>query len=119
MTGLAHDEDWEGPERIDEAQYLTIWRRGGVGSLYLELGKGAHIEQVFPDPSKPEHAPNAKPWTVEWVDRDGAHPRSPPTKEPSARIFAITYPQSSANGRADSRVAGDAGHDIKGGNLRN
>lgn len=58
-TGMALTA--KAPEHVDEAQYLTIWRRGGINSLYLEIGEGAHIEQVFPNPAKPEHAPDAKP----------------------------------------------------------
>ena len=119
VTGLSHDEDWngtdgQGSEHVDEAQYLTIWRRGGINSLYLEIGEGAHIEQVFPNPAKPEHAPDAKPWRIEWADSETVRIEASADKEPSARVFAITFPQPSADGTADDDASENAGHDIEG-----
>ena len=33
----------------EHVEYLAVWRRGGVDSMYLQLGHGAHVRQVFPD----------------------------------------------------------------------
>ena len=45
----------------EHVEYLAVWRRGGVDSMYLQLGHGAHVRQVFPDPGQPDHAPGARP----------------------------------------------------------
>lgn len=72
-------------------EYLAVWRRGGISSMYLNLGEGAHITQVFPDPAHPEHAPSAKPWTIEQVDPQTVCLTVANDDVPSARIFAVTY----------------------------
>ena len=76
--------------------------------------EGAHIEQVFPNPAKPEHAPDAKPWRIEWADSETVRIEASADKEPSARVFAITFPQPSADGTADDDASENAGHDIEG-----
>ena len=48
-----------------------------------------HIEQIFPNPAVPEHAPDAKPWTVERMDPETVRLNAATSKQPSARIFAI------------------------------
>ena len=47
------------------------------------------IEQVFPNPAEPDHAPNAKPWTIERMDPETVRLNAATSKQPSARIFAI------------------------------
>ena len=69
----------------------AVWRRGGVDSMYLQLGHGAHVRQVFPDPGQPGHAPGARPWTVEHVDPDTVRLTVSDSERPSARIFAVSY----------------------------
>ncbi|PAU68789.1 glycoside hydrolase family 36 protein [Bifidobacterium criceti] len=98
--GLRHDE------RISEAlfpdvahiigeqghrEFLAVWRRGGVNSMYLHLGEGAHITQVFPDPAHPDHAPHAQPWSIEHVDPETVRFTVANDDVPSSRIFAVTY----------------------------
>ena len=92
--GLRHAPEVTGEnvrESLQKVDYLTIWRRSGVDSLYLALGQGAHIRQVFPDPNKPESAPDAKPWKIEQVDPETVRIEAANGKEPSARVFAVTY----------------------------
>lgn len=75
----------------EHVEYLAVWRRGGVDSMYLQLGHGAHVRQVFPDPGQPDHAPGARPWTVEHVDPDTVRLTVADSERPSARIFEISY----------------------------
>ncbi len=75
----------------EHVEYLAVWRRCGVDSMYLQLGHGAHVRQVFPDPGQPDHAPGARPWTVEHVDPDTVRLTVVDSERPSARIFEISY----------------------------
>ncbi|MEE0653919.1 MAG: glycoside hydrolase family 36 protein [Bifidobacterium criceti] len=98
--GLRHDERISGALFPDVAhiigeqghrEFLAVWRRGGVNSMYLHLGEGAHITQVFPDPTHPGHAPHARPWSIEHVDPETVRFTVANDDVPSARIFAVTY----------------------------
>ena len=98
--GLRHDERISGALFPDVAhiigeqghrEFLAVWRRGGVNSMYLHLGAGAHITQVFPDPTHPGHAPHARPWSIEHVDPETVRFTVANDDVPSARIFAVTY----------------------------
>ena len=75
----------------EHVEYLAVWRRGGVDSMYLQRGHGAHVRQVFPDPGQPDHAPGVRPWTVEHVDPDTVRLTVSDSDRPSARIFAVSY----------------------------
>lgn len=75
----------------EHVEYLAVWRRGGVDSMYLQLGHGAHVRPLFPDPGQPDHAPGARPWTVEHVDPDTVRLTVSDSERPSARIFAVSY----------------------------
>lgn len=75
----------------EHVEYLAVWRRGGVDSMYLQRGHGAHVRQVFPDPGQPDHAPGARPWTVEHADPDTVRLTVSDSDRPSARIFAVSY----------------------------
>ena len=44
---------------------------------------------AVPNPAVPEHAPDAKPWTVERMDPETVRLNAATSKQPSARIFAI------------------------------
>jgi alpha-galactosidase len=76
--------------------YVTIWRRRGRESLDIPFESNAdgssalRVEQVFPDPSQPEHAPHAAQWRVE--DRGSGLIRftAGQTDTPSARIYRIS-----------------------------
>ncbi|MEE1295612.1 MAG: glycoside hydrolase family 36 protein [Bifidobacterium sp.] len=100
VYGLRHDKGiadavWPDVANIMDqkrhAEYLTVWRRGGVGSMYLPLGVGAKIAQVFPDPKRPGDAPCATPWTIEQVDPATVRLTASTDDEPSARVFRVTY----------------------------
>ncbi|KFI59393.1 glycoside hydrolase family 36 protein [Bifidobacterium gallicum] len=92
---IAHDTDPELAARIaagETCDYLTIWRRHGVESMYLELPADAHLEQVFPDPAQHQHhAPGAKPWTVEREDSTTVRITASRNDVPSARVFKVVY----------------------------
>ena len=62
---------------------------GGTPSVNVPLSEDCHIEQIFPNPAVPEHAPDAKPWTVERMDPETVRLNAATSKQPSARIFAI------------------------------
>ena len=57
--------------------------------MNVPLSEDCHIEQIFPNPAGPEHAPDAKPWTVERMDPETVRLNAATSKQPSARIFAI------------------------------
>ncbi len=78
----AQDED-------GHVAYIIVWRRGGTPSLNLPLPQDCEIEQIFPDPKNPGHAPDAKPWTIERMDPETIRLTTATSKKPSARIFAI------------------------------
>ncbi len=78
----AQDED-------GHVAYIIVWRRGGTPSLNLPLPQDCEIEQIFPDPKNPGHAPDAKPWTIERMDPETIRLTAATSKKPSARIFAI------------------------------
>ncbi len=69
--------------------YIIVWRRGGTPSLNLPLPQDCEIEQIFPDPKHPDHAPDAKPWSIERMDPETIRLTAATSKKPSARIFAI------------------------------
>lgn len=73
----------------DPCDYIIVWRRGGTPSVNVPLPEGRRIEQIFPNPDVPEHAPDAKPWTVERMDPETVRLNAATSKQPSARIFAV------------------------------
>ena len=89
VVGLRHPS-FLPSEDDDPCDYIIVWRRGGTPSVNVPLSEYCHIEQIFPNPAVPEHAPDAKPWTVERMDprRSGSTrplPSSrPPASSPSA-----------------------------------
>lgn len=98
--GLRHDHTiaqamWPDVAQLMESkehvEYVTVWRRSGVDTMYLQLGEGAHITQVFPDPAHPEHAPAAPAWEIERVDPETVRLTVAHNEVPSARVFAVTY----------------------------
>lgn len=99
-SGLRHTEaasHWRsetegGSSNTDlQTDYIIIWRRGGTPSLCMPLNQGDDIEQIFPDPNNPDHAPEAKPWTIERLDPETIRLTAADTNGPSARIFAIRH----------------------------
>lgn len=44
--------------------------------MNIPLEAGRTIEQVFPNPDEPDHAPDAEPWTIERRIRNGAPERN-------------------------------------------
>ena len=80
----AQDED-------GHVAYIIVWRRGGTPSLNLPLPQDCGIEQIFPDPNNPDHAPETKPWTIERLDPETVRLTAATTECPSARIFAIRH----------------------------
>lgn len=58
-------------------------------SVNMPLEAGKTIEQVFPNPAEPDHAPDAEPWTIERMDPETVRLNATTSKRPSARIFAI------------------------------
>ena len=78
----AQDED-------GHVAYIIVWRRGGTPSLNLPLPQDCEIEQIFPDLKHPDHAPDAKPWSIERMDPETIRLTAATSKKPSARIFAI------------------------------
>ena len=92
IAGIDGSSDFGINEEINEADpcdYVIVWRRGGTPSVNMPLPEGSRIEQIFPDPNHPEHAPEAKPWTVERMDPETVRLNAATSKKPSARIFAI------------------------------
>lgn len=73
----------------DKPDYVIVWRRGGTPSVNMPLEAGKTIEQVFPNPAEPDHAPDAEPWTIERMDPETVRLNATTSKRPSARIFAI------------------------------
>lgn len=57
--------------------------------MNMPLEANRTIEQVFPNPDEPDHAPDAKPWTIERMDPETVRLNATTSKRPSARIFAI------------------------------
>ena len=76
-------------EQEDKPDYIIVWRRGGTPSVNIPLEAGRTIEQVFPNPDEPDHAPDAEPWTIERMDPETVRLNATTSKRPSARIFAI------------------------------
>ncbi|OZG68580.1 alpha-galactosidase [Bifidobacterium eulemuris] len=70
--------------------YLTVWRRSGDASCSFALPDHVGLEQVFPNPDAPEHAPSAKPWSFTRGDDGMVTLTAGTTDVPSARIFRIT-----------------------------
>ncbi|RSX53365.1 alpha-galactosidase [Bifidobacterium dolichotidis] len=101
VSGLHHDlniaktTDPELAERIETGHtydYVTIWRRYGAESMYLDVRENAHLEQVFPDPAHHQrYAPEAKPWKVERVDGTTVRITAAAWDRPSARVFKVVY----------------------------
>ena len=58
-------------------------------SVNIPLEANRTIEQVFPNPDEPDHAPDAKPWAIERMDPETVRLNATTSKRPSARIFAI------------------------------
>ena len=88
VVGLRHPS-FLPSEDDDPCDYIIVWRRGGTPSVNVPLSEDCHIEQIFPNPAVPEHAPDAKPWTVERMDPETVRLNAATSKQPSARIFAI------------------------------
>ena len=88
VVGLRHPS-FLPSEDDDPCDYIIVWRRGGTPSVNVSLSEDCHIEQIFPNPAVPEHAPDAKPWTVERMDPETVRLNAAASKQPSARIFAI------------------------------
>ena len=88
VAGLRHPS-FLPSEDDDPCDYIIVWRRGGTPSVNVPLSEDCHIEQIFPNPAVPEHAPDAKPWTVERMDPETVRLNAATSKQPSARIFAI------------------------------
>lgn len=76
-------------QQEDKPDYIIVWRRGGTPSVNIPLEAGRTIEQVFPNPDEPDHAPDAEPWTIERMDPETVRLNATTSKRPSARIFAI------------------------------
>ena len=76
-------------QQEDKPDYIIVWRRGGTPSVNIPLEAGKTIEQVFPNPDEPDHAPDAEPWTIERMDPETVRLNATTSKRPSARIFAI------------------------------
>ncbi|MGO5069063.1 hypothetical protein [Bifidobacterium catenulatum] len=76
-------------QQEDKPDYIIVWRRGGTPSVNIPLEDGRTIEQVFPNPDEPDHAPDAEPWTIERMDPETVRLNATTSKRPSARIFAI------------------------------
>lgn len=51
--------------------------------------RGLPYRADLPESAVPEHAPDAKPWTVERMDPETVRLNAATSKQPSARIFAI------------------------------
>lgn len=68
--------------------YITVWRRAGDASMDVPLPDGMRLEQVFPDPTAPAHAPSARPWTVGHAD-GVARLTVSDAESPSARVFRV------------------------------
>ncbi|WP_236036959.1 glycoside hydrolase family 36 protein [Bifidobacterium simiiventris] len=95
--------------------YVTAWRRAGSSSIDLPLEEGREITQIFPAPvtdtardagaaigdaaegatdginggAVANHAPNARPWTIERLDPSTVRLAVSDATRPSARIFAV------------------------------
>ena len=85
----AAEQNDQQPQPEDKPDYIIVWRRGGTPSVNMPLDADQTIEQVFPNPAEPDHAPNAKPWTIERMDPETVRLNAATSKQPSARIFAI------------------------------
>lgn len=68
--------------------YITVWRRSGDASMDVPLPDGMRLEQVFPDPTAPAHAPSTRPWTVDHAD-GVARLTVSDVESPSARVFRV------------------------------
>ena len=99
VVGLRHPS-FLPSEDDDPCDYIIVWRRGGTPSVNVPLSEDCHIEQIFPNPAVPEHAPDAKPWTVERMDPETVRLNAATSKQPSARIFAIPPRLSGCDGWA-------------------
>lgn len=94
VSGLRpYASDCNGAESADRPAYVTVWRRGGDASIDLPVPAGREIAQVFPAPvsadNPSDHAPNARPWTVERLDDRHVRLTVADAAKPSARIFAV------------------------------
>ncbi|MBW3079142.1 alpha-galactosidase [Bifidobacterium sp. 81T8] len=69
--------------------YMTVWRRSGEPSITVAVPQSATVRQIFPDPSRPDHAPDAEPWSVERIDDGHVRITASETRGPSARVFAV------------------------------
>lgn len=68
--------------------YITVWRRGGAASMDIPLPDELQLEQVFPNPTVPSHAPSARPWTIDH--KDGiARLTVADAASPAARVFRV------------------------------
>lgn len=85
----AAEQNDQQPQPEDKPDYIIVWRRGGTPSVNMPLDADQTIEQVFPNPAEPDHAPNVKPWTIERMDPETVRLNAATSKQPSARIFAI------------------------------
>ena len=47
------------------------------------------MTQIFPDPSVPDHAPDAGVWSVDRIDAATVRLTVADVSKPSARIFAV------------------------------
>lgn len=95
VAGLRPYEPGSADESVpaDRAAYVTVWRRAGDTSITVPLPADREITQVFPAPvsadNPSDHAPNARPWTVERIDADTVRLTVTDSTTPSARIFAV------------------------------
>lgn len=51
-------------------------------SVNMPLEAGKTIEQVFPNPAEPDHAPDAEPWTIERMDPETVRLNATTSKRP-------------------------------------
>ena len=95
VSGLQAAPNACGGEADDTASYLTVWRRGGDPFVDIDLPQERAVRQIFPNPERPEHAPDAAPWTVERLDAHVVRIHASDIARPSARIFAVMpkYPK--------------------------
>lgn len=86
-SGLVADGETAGDDV--PAGYVTVWRRGGVGSIELTVPEGKRLVQVFPDPAQPGHAPDARPWAGEVTGPTTVRVTAADLTQPSARVFRV------------------------------
>ncbi|RSX58508.1 glycoside hydrolase family 36 protein [Bifidobacterium samirii] len=86
-AGLVDSVDSAGS--ADAVSYVTVWRRAGADTIDLPLPEGRSMTQIFPDPSVPDHAPDAGVWSVDRVDDATVRLTVADASKPSARIFAV------------------------------